>query len=201
MHLFAVIANSAGCEHVFSNFGIAHTKLWNKIDAEWVHKMAVVGMELKHVDCEAGLAHNHKKQKSGMDNTVAVDLPPTNPYLPNNTDSDTTEFHQYADNLIWEAQDDNNVPEDAISPLTIPTGTAGEPQTPHAPCQQCTTPASSSSLWKTHILLAKLFNYTLSPEDGLEFYCPGSKKNLEVDLVAHELSAAEESSDCIQVDT
>ena len=54
---------------------------------------------------------------------------------------------------------------------------------------------------KDSIPLAKLLNYTLSPEDGLEFYCPGSKKNLEVDLVAHELSAAEESSDCIQVDT
>ena len=49
----------------------------------------------------------------------------------------------------------------------------------------------------TQIPLAKLFNYVLSPEDGLEFYWPGSKKNLEADLVAHELAAAEESSDCI----
>lgn len=132
-----------------------------------------------------------------MDNTATADPPPTNPYLPNNADSDTTEFHQYADNLIREAQDDNSVPEDAIPPLTIPTSTSGEPQTPHAPRQQCTTPASSSSSQKTQIPLAKLFNYALSPEDGLEFYWPGSKKNLEADLVAHELAAAEESSDCI----
>ena len=107
--------------------------------------MAVVGMELKHIDHEAGLACNHKKQKFGMDDTATADRPPTNPYLPDNTVSDTTEFHQYTDNLIREAQDDNNVPEDAIPPLTIPTSTAGEPQTPHAPRQQCTTPASSSS--------------------------------------------------------
>lgn len=153
------------------------------------------------MDREAGLAHNRKKRKFGMDNTATADPPPTNPYLPDNADSDTTEFHQYADNLIREAQDDNSVPEDAIPPLTIPTSTSGEPQTPHAPRQQCTTPASSSSSRKTQILLAKLFNYALSPEDGLEFYWPGSKKNLEVDLVAHELAAAEESSDCIQVDT
>ena len=161
--------------------------------------MAVVGMELKRVDREAGLARNRKKRKFGMDNTATADPPPTNPYLPDNADSDTTEFHQYADNLIREAQDDNNVPEDAIPPLTIPTSTSGEPQTPHAPRQQRTTPASSSSSRKTQIPLAKLFNYALSPEDGLEFYWPGSKNNLEADLVAHELAAAEaeESSGCI----
>ncbi|EDR12066.1 uncharacterized protein LACBIDRAFT_324468 [Laccaria bicolor S238N-H82] len=45
VHIFSVIANSAGCEHVFSKFGITHTKLHDKLDPERVHKLAVIGME------------------------------------------------------------------------------------------------------------------------------------------------------------
>jgi hypothetical protein len=45
---------------------------------------------------------------------------------------------------------------------------------------------SSTLPRKTDIPLAKLFDYSLGPEDRLEFYWPGSKKNLEADLRAHE---------------
>lgn len=48
MRIYTVVANSAGCELVFSNFGITHTKLRNKLDAEKVHKSGVVGMEIKY---------------------------------------------------------------------------------------------------------------------------------------------------------
>lgn len=200
IHMFAVVANSAGCERAFSNFGITHTKLRNKIDAVRVHKMAVVGMALKCVDREAGLARNRKKRKFGMDDTMPSDLLPTNPDLPNGMDSDDTEFRQYAENLIREAEisrDDDDLPEDIIPPSTIPTLAAAEPQTSHAPRQQRVraSASSSSSSRKTQIPLANLFNYTLSPDVGLEFYWPGSKKNLDADLVAHELAAAEEVSE------
>ena len=54
---------------------------------------------------------------------------------------------------------------------------------------------AASSSRKTRILLANLFDYTLSPEEGLEFYWPGSKKNLEADLLEHEHALADELSD------
>ena len=58
MHIFTVVANSAGCERVFSNFGITHTKLRNKLNAEKVHKSSVVRMEIKRVQRDNGLARN-----------------------------------------------------------------------------------------------------------------------------------------------
>ncbi|KIJ99353.1 hypothetical protein K443DRAFT_679974 [Laccaria amethystina LaAM-08-1] len=160
--------------------------------------MAVVGMELKRVDREAGLARNHKKRKFSMDDTAPSDPPPSlpNPDLLNSTDSNDTEFHQYVENLIREAEISRNDDEDIIPPSTIHTTATAEPQSSHALRQQCVTSASSSSSSrKTQIPLANLFNYTLSPDDGLEFYWPGSKKNLDADLVVHELVAAQELSD------
>jgi len=48
---------------------------------------------------------------------------------------------------------------------------------------------------RSQIPLENLFNYSLDPEEGLEFYWPRSKKNLEADLLAHEHALANELSD------
>ncbi|KAF8964938.1 hypothetical protein BDZ97DRAFT_2074991 [Flammula alnicola] len=169
MHIFAVVANSAGCERAFSNFGITHTKRRNKIDAIRVHKMAVVGMEQKRVDQEAGLARNRKKR---------------------NLESESMDFRQYAENLIQQARisrNDDDHPDIVTPQPTIPTSAIPNPSAQPQVHVNSASSASSTSSRKTDIPLAKLFNYTLSPEDGLEFYWPGSKKNLEADLLAHEL--------------
>jgi len=176
MHIFAVVANSAACERAFSNFGITHTKLRNKLDALRVHKTATVRMEQQRTDREAGLAHNHKKRKFGEDGTTATDLPASDSgsIATDNLDSPPAEFRQYAANLIQRAAVSNG-------------GNNQDPRT--------TQPNAASSSRKTQILLANLFDYTLSPEEGLEFYWPGSKKNLETDLLAHEHALADELSD------
>jgi hypothetical protein len=62
--IFAVIANSAGCERVFSSFGVTHTKHHNRLDPKKVHNMAVVGMQIKREDRELGLARNRRKGSS-----------------------------------------------------------------------------------------------------------------------------------------
>ena len=174
MRIFAVVANSAGCERAFSNFGITHTKLRNKLDALKVHKTATVRMEQQHADRKAGLARNRKKRKFGDNDTTATDLPPSDSAATDTLDSQPVEFRQYAANLIQRAEVSNG--DNDQNPPT-------------------TQPNVASSTRKTQILLANLFDYSLSPEEGLEFYWPGSKKNLEADLLAHEHALANELSD------
>ena len=55
MYILSVIANSAGTERAFSDFGITHTKQCNKLDPEKVHKTGVLKMDLRHAHNEAGL--------------------------------------------------------------------------------------------------------------------------------------------------
>lgn len=192
MHIFAVVANSAGCERAFSKFGVTHTKLRNKIDPIRVHKMAVVGMEQKRLDREAGLARSRKKRKFGEDDTAAAN--PPIPNSPDSPDSESPDFRQYAQDLIQQARisrDDEGDDDDVVTLQSAAPILA----TPNLNAQPLVNPARSTSSTfprKTAIPLAKLFDYSLSPEDGLEFYWPRSKKNLEADLRAHEQAWADE---------
>jgi len=188
VHIFSVVANSAGCERVFSSFGITHTKLRNKLTPEKVHKSAVVGMEIKRVLEENGLARNRKKRKFGGDELVEAS-PST---LTDDVDSDAADldFRGYAENLIRQAQISRQEDEREDHPIPPPVSQSVQPQpnTPLAP-----GPSSTSTSRKTQIRLADLFNYALDSAvgTGLGFYWPGSVKNLEEDLLAHERMAAE----------
>jgi hypothetical protein len=152
--------------------------------------MAVVGIEQKRLDREAGLARNHQKRKFGEDNTAAAN--PPIPNLPDSPDLEPPNFQQYAQELIQQAQisrddegDDVVTPQSAAPILATPNLNA-------LPSINPARPASSTLTRKTDIPLAKLFDYSLSPEDGLEFYWPRSKENLEADLRAHEQAWADE---------
>jgi hypothetical protein len=187
--IFAVIANSAGCERVFSSFGVTHTKRRNRLDPKKVHNMAVVGMQIKCEDCELGLARNRKKRKFEQISDEEQLLTPTSTDTHDHVEP--TDFRQYAEGLLRQAElsnqeDDNEV----LPPYIMPTLTAQlpplSPQQP-PPCpQQPPSQSSTSGNTKTQIPPSGLFNFTLRPENGLEFYWPGSKKNLEEQLLAHE---------------
>ncbi|KAF8950570.1 hypothetical protein BDZ97DRAFT_1933756 [Flammula alnicola] len=93
---------------------------------------------------------------------------------------------EYAEGLFRQVElsnqedDDDNFP-----PYIMPT--LSEPTTiPINGVQQATRRPSTSRNHKTQIPLSELFNFTIRPEEGLEFYWPGSKKNLEEELRAHE---------------
>ncbi|KIM74770.1 hypothetical protein PILCRDRAFT_92459 [Piloderma croceum F 1598] len=47
IHILSVIANSAGCKRVFSDFGLIHTKPRNKLSVENVHKTSTLKMDLR----------------------------------------------------------------------------------------------------------------------------------------------------------
>ncbi|KDR69467.1 hypothetical protein GALMADRAFT_104095 [Galerina marginata CBS 339.88] len=201
IRISSVIANSAGCERVFSSFGVTHTKRRNKLDPKKVHNMAVVGMQIKREDRELGLARDRKKRKfeEVADEDQAV--------TPTSSDTvepvDPTDFRQYAEGLLRQAELSNTEADDddddeALPPYILPSVTL--PRTPTIPvgstvttAAPSTTPASNTQnprrgqpRSKTQIPLSELFNFTIRPEDGLEFYWPGSKKNLEEELLAHE---------------
>ncbi|OJA14887.1 hypothetical protein AZE42_12642 [Rhizopogon vesiculosus] len=42
MHILSIVPNSTATEHIFSQFGVIHTKLRNCLDPEKVHKQALV---------------------------------------------------------------------------------------------------------------------------------------------------------------
>ena len=59
IRILSVIANSGSCERAFSDFGISHTKLRNKLNAEKVHKTSVVKMDRRqsHIQRQASCTH------------------------------------------------------------------------------------------------------------------------------------------------
>lgn len=130
-----------------------------------------------------GLARTRKKRKFGEDDNVAS---PSN--LTDDIDPDV-DFREYAKNLIRQAQisQQEDTHEDPPAPPPIPQPTQSQPSATAAP------PSSTSTASKTQVKLADLFNYTLDNAvgEGLGFYWPGSVKNLEEDLLAHEHAASE----------
>ncbi|KAF8956827.1 ribonuclease H-like domain-containing protein [Flammula alnicola] len=185
IHIFTVVANSAGCERIFSSFGITHSKLRNKIDAKRVHKMTAVGMQMKREDRDLGLSRQRRKRKFGDEDGDDISLSTSSTGTEDGTEPGPTNFSDYAAGLIQQA-----VISDAPDALgdtspSIPTSSSST-SLPNEPPRQTRVPA------KTQIALAALFDFTIKPEDGLEFYWPGSKKNLEDDLLAHERALADE---------
>jgi hypothetical protein len=170
IHILSVIANSAGTERAFSDFGITHTKRRNKLNPEKVHKTGVLKMDLRRAHKEAGLTRSRRKRVFGE-----VDEPSqaTEAVVPGDED---LEFHDLATQLIQDAEAaDVDVPEeDVLIPLI-------------RPIPQPTTALPSK------IPLSLLFDYTTPSGPGLEFYWKGGLKNLEQELAAYDLLYSEEN--------
>ncbi|QRV73696.1 hAT family dimerization protein [Ceratobasidium sp. AG-Ba] len=60
--ILSIVANSAGCERLFSRMGIIHTKLRNRFDFERVHDIATLAMDIHAQHQAAGLARKRKKR-------------------------------------------------------------------------------------------------------------------------------------------
>ena len=141
IHIFSVIANSARCECVFSNFGVTHTKHRNKLDPKKVHNMAVVGMQIKREDSELGLACNRKKRK--FEEITKVDQPLTLTSTDTSEHINPTDFQQYAEGLFQQVELSNQEDDDDVFPPSI-MPTLSEPTvTPangvqQAPCHSLT---------------------------------------------------------------
>jgi hypothetical protein len=87
IHILSVVVNSAGCERVFSRFGITHTKRRSRLSLEKVRKTAVVKMDLQRAHVEAGLIHRHGKRKLGA--TFEPEESPSTTTIPSSTHTTT----------------------------------------------------------------------------------------------------------------
>jgi hypothetical protein len=125
IHLLSIIANSAGCERAFSNFGIIHTKPCNKLSAEKVHKTGVVKMELCRSHVEAGLTHTRRKRAFGeIDNPEEPPQSTDSPAV--HTDESDLDFHAVAQALVANATaaadvDSDSSFNDPAEPLPMPS--------------------------------------------------------------------------------
>lgn len=201
IHIFTVVANSAGCERVFSSFGISHSKLRNKIDSKRGHKMTVVRMQLKREDRDLDLSRQRRKRNFGDEDGGSSSLSTPSTGSDTTADLGPTNFRDYAAGLIRQAEISNaaDVLEDTSPPLNPAVATPSYTFSP-PPVIPSTTSTSSTGpsnepprpTCAPSKTLTDLFDFTVKPEDGLEFHWPGGKKNLADDLRAHEDALADE---------
>jgi hypothetical protein len=110
IRILSVIANSGGCERSFSDFGITHTKLRNKLAAEKVHKITVVKTDLRRAHTAAGLTSKRRKCAFGQNDVASQDQPPdsssaTSPLLVADEDVDVWDLMAQ---LIRDANEDGD---------------------------------------------------------------------------------------------
>lgn len=89
IRVLSVIANSAGCERAFSDFGIIHTKRRNKLSAEKVHKTGIYKMSIRQTHAEAGLTRPRRKRAFGE---IDQEEEPTEAAVPEEDNSDFTDL-------------------------------------------------------------------------------------------------------------
>ncbi|KDN35540.1 hypothetical protein RSAG8_11497, partial [Rhizoctonia solani AG-8 WAC10335] len=69
IHVLSIVANSAGCERLFSEMGNIHTKRRNRLSFEKVFDTAVVKMNLKRQHAALGLTRARLQREFGISTT------------------------------------------------------------------------------------------------------------------------------------
>jgi hypothetical protein len=186
IRILSVISNSGSCERPFSDFGITHTKVGNKLTSEKVHKTSVVKMDLQRSHTTAGLTAKRRKRKFGQDDKWIQDetseLRPINSPM-HGEDGQSTDVHDLMNSLISDANvddlDGDPVPTVAVPPSLLGSRTAAQRRIP----------------------LASLFSFAeLAPTGYLEFYWKGGLSNMEREVTAYELMQEEDSSTGVLAD-
>jgi len=179
IRILSIIANTAACERNFSNFGLTHTKIRNKLSVERVHNANVVKNHLHREHAKAGLTHIRKKRKLGFENHPSGD--DTAESVPPHADEDVS-FREVGEGLIRDA---DAASEDLGENATVPVTTI-PPNSSHSR-------TTSSRRTHTKIPLRNLFHYPGEDEQGwgsgvgLDFYWKGGLKNMEREVRAYEL--------------
>ena len=186
LRLFSVIANSAGCERVFSGFGIIHVPHRNKLKYQKVHNTALVKLDILQQEHDAGVGQRKKRRYGDPDGpeptaatnaTTAESDTPSDPAMTPFLHQDPTDFAQQAQQLISDAQISNEVEDEDVPPVAPP---------PPPPAPAPTTSRTRSS-HQQKIPLATLFDYTIRSEKGVGFYWEGARQNLDADELVHDI--------------
>jgi hypothetical protein len=196
IHMLSIVVNFAGCERVFSRFGITHTKHRSRLSLEKVQKTTIVKMDLQRRHVEAGLIHRRCKRKFGAafeeDSTL-----PTAASAPSETstsrDIGNAEEHDGEEEDNGEEDDGEGVADfEGLAEKLISAAEADDEDN-ESPAPQYSSSTNSTSglntLRKILIPLKDLFVYPGDPAapTELEFYWKGGIVKLEETLAAYEL--------------
>jgi hypothetical protein len=196
IHMLSIVVNSAGCERVFSRFGITHTKHRSRLSLEKVQKTAIVKMDLQRSHVEAGLIHRRCKRKFGAafeeDSTspTAASAPPStsasrdignaeeHEVEGDDDEEDVADFEGLAEKLISAAEADDKDNNESETTTPVPQNSSST--------NSISGPNTSR---KILIPLKDLFIYPGDPAapTELEFYWKGGIAKLEETLAAYEL--------------
>lgn len=169
IHLLSVTPNIASSERLFSEMGIIHTKLRNRLGHEKVRDTSVLKAALKRVHAEAGQSRRRLKRsfgtgasKEGASIRVGID------YDLETEEEQENGFSDLATDLIEDvADDDDEGGEELPSPVTFDTN-------------------------PKPIALKNLFTYASSSGSGphgLEIYWPAAARNLEHEMELYDFIA------------
>ena len=182
----SVIANSAGCERAFSDFGLIHTKPRNKLSAEKVHKTSTLKMDLRRTHVDAGFIRPRRKRAFSE-----IDEADSEPAEASAPDTDSSDFEELTRRLVRDSEtaegDDDGIDRDPIPTIRV------------LPRPQQSNPSTKESEQRHLSLLIplkSLFDYNTAsnmiPGAGLDFYWKGGLKNLNWELAAYDLLCEEE---------
>ncbi|KAL6307742.1 ribonuclease H-like domain-containing protein [Sparassis latifolia] len=185
VRLLSIIANSAGCERAFSEFGIEHTKIRNRLGCQKTHGTATVKMDIHRSHVASGLASTRKKRKFGEDypghatqlpshfGEIPVPLSSTIDNMP--SDDEGRSFHALGEQMRIDAIDARDDPDDDGPLILSSSGSL--------------THVLQQDSRKTAITLHNLFLYPApgGGDVGLDFYWHGGMRNYEDELAQYEL--------------
>jgi hypothetical protein len=211
IHILSIIANSAGCERVFSQMGLVQTKCRSRLGLDKVRKTALVRMDIKRRHVAEGLIRPRTKRTFDtmssdliQPSTPSILLPPNSEPAPGAAEAqtqplpsteppeinagtlDVANFDDMAKELVQAATESDQLTQeeqDADEDLsTAPP--------PNPPTQSSTSSRSTQSSTKTKIPLKNLFRYPTDPDapaEGLNFYWKWGIKHLEEEMLVAEL--------------
>ncbi|KAH7913714.1 ribonuclease H-like domain-containing protein [Hygrophoropsis aurantiaca] len=198
IRILSIVANSAGCERLYSNYGAIHTKLRNHLSEQNVHKTSVVKMDLKRQHMQAGLLQPRKKRKfSEYDSSVAG--PSSNPSNP----SGESNSGMVSTAGIDEDNDEEDEPEEELSFSEIVDKLINESINYDAFSGDELSESSSDGLpselptqvTRTQIPLKHLFRYE-GDATGLDMFWDGGIKSLDEEQAYYELKTTTMASAC-----
>lgn len=177
-----MVPNSAGCERNFSDFGITHTKLRNRLGVQKVHKTAIVKADRRRVHTEAGLRKKQHRRQFGSEFDISPAAESTTDAVLNslvdNSEGQDVDFLDVVGQFMTDARELDNDDDDDDEFLSQPILTNPNTPIPHYP---------------TRLPLKTLFRYPENETDetDLAFYWKGGIKNLEEELKAYDILEAE----------
>ncbi|EUC57191.1 NUDIX domain protein, partial [Rhizoctonia solani AG-3 Rhs1AP] len=199
-HILSIVANSAGCERLFSEMGNIHTKRRNRLAYNKVFDTAVVRMDLKRKHAAEGLTRSRLKRQFGPQKIEPAFSPVVSASQIDQNDEAAEEiadvdmmdedpgidFRAVAAQLRQDVLDDEDPSDDEELP----------------PADSITNPRSLEGLrpkrvrlffgTRVAIELKELFDYeTGDDKEGLGFFKQAGLVNLEKELEIYNLSTRE----------